>query len=122
MIDKKDNTSVKLPLTKCLNEIFAILKKSLGGGGGGGGGGVGGQGGHGPNCRDKDADCEGWAANGECDNSSRYMIPNCPKACGFCDNCGDKHERCQEWADRGECDKNPWYMLPHCNKACQLCK
>jgi len=94
-----------------------------GGGGTGGGGGEGGGsgGGHGPNCRNNDDNCDTWASRGECDNNSKWMYPNCPKACGFCDNCGNKHERCQEWADRGECSNNPWYMYPHCNKACQLC-
>jgi len=78
--------------------------------------------GEGPNCRNNNDRCGEWADRGECDKNSHYMIPNCPKACGFCKNCGDQNDRCQEWADRGECENNPWYMLPHCNKACQLCR
>jgi len=84
--------------------------------GGGGGGGSGGE-----NCADKDSKCDRYANGGYCDKNSRWMIPNCPKACGLCDNCGNQNARCQEWADRGECQKNPWYMFTHCNKACKLC-
>jgi len=100
---------------------------STGGGGGetgggetGGGGGTGG-GSAGPNCVDKQTSCQAWADRGECSKNSRYMIPNCPKACGLCDNCSNKNARCQEWADRGECSNNPWYMFSNCNKACKLC-
>merc|ERR1711872_532973 len=95
---------------------------SGGGGDGGGDGGDGGNGGAaGTNCKDKDNSCAAWAARGECQKNSRYMIPNCPKSCELCSNCGNKNARCEEWANRGECSNNPWYMFQNCNKACKLC-
>lgn len=116
--------------TKCNNEDVSGGGDNGGGGDGGGGDGGGGDGGgnggstEGPNCIDKDDSCQAWAEQGECEKNSKYMYPNCPKACGFCKNCSNQDEKCEEWASRtpSECKKNPWFMFPNCNKACGLCK
>eukprot|EP00887_Chlorella_sp_A99_P000185 scaffold13.g185.t1 len=48
-----------------------------------------------PSCRDKDASCESWAGNGECEKNPPFMIGSkarpghCIKACG---KCGDFYE------------------------------
>ena len=83
-----------------------------------------------------DADCEAWAASGECDANPDYMHLHCPASCGTCggtSECAnlvdvttyetsvDHDANCRIWAATGECDANPDYMHLHCASACLTC-
>eukprot|EP00873_Tetraselmis_striata_P042322 jgi/Tetstr1/462586/TSEL_007572.t1 len=77
-------------------------------------------------CVDREADCRGWAAAGECLNNAAYMVGNeeagvgaCPAACGVCGDaveaaasaeCRDIHAECASLRDAGECTNNPDWM------------
>ena len=53
------------------------------------------------------AQCDSWAAAGECTANPSYMRQQCSSAC-----------RCHSWATAGECASNPSYMRVHCQAAC----
>ena len=76
-------------------------KARKGDGGDGSDGSDDGDGETGVNCVNKNEGCQEWANRGECDHNSRNMIPNCPKACGFCENSENQNKRCEKWADKG---------------------
>jgi len=46
--------------------------------------GGGGQNPGGGNCRDQDANCVSWAAQGECSKNPNYMLSACKASCGNC--------------------------------------
>ena len=70
---------------------------------------------------DVNANCNYWAAIGECSNSPNYMLGSCPNACA---NVGviynqDLDTECPAWAARGECSRSSNYMLTHCVQSCK---
>ena len=42
-----------------------------------------------PACRDRHADCQTWAGQGECQNNPGYMLESCAVAC---DSCGVRRD------------------------------
>lgn len=91
-----------------------------------------GGGGGSKDCVDKNSQCGGWAAIGECTKNPDYMLENCKKSCKKCGggggggedkgDCVNKHKNCNDWATRGECNANPVYMNENCKKACGKCE
>lgn len=74
-------------------------------------------------CQDTNKYCASWAAEGECQKNSGWMLKNCPVACDECKNdCADHEIYCNEWKAQGECKKNPEYMNIYCAKSCGKCK
>jgi hypothetical protein len=83
-------------------------------------------------CKNKDAECEMWAARGECEINPGYMTANCQKACKVCGtaggrmaaakSCANRDSDCDFWAEEGECEANPGYMHTHCALACGACE
>jgi len=89
-------------------------------------------------CRDNEANCQPWAAAGECETNPGFMHGHCKRSCldkGFQDACpGVKSSvpktpkcfdkggtNCQDWAKNGDCEKNAVYMLPECQHSCKQC-
>jgi len=92
--------------------------------------------GTGGSCSDSNANCAGWAQQGECDKNPNYMLTNCCKSCKggavttttvppttttptptSCTG-ADRNKNCEYWAGVGECKKNPDYMLQNCCESC----
>ena len=100
---------------------------------------------------DRAADCEEWAAAGECERGRELMRAYCPCSCrqpqlvemgarslarvggrglaapvdgahADADRCADRHERCQSWALIGLCGRTPLPMRRLCPKACDRCQ
>ena len=55
-------------------------------------------GGGGDECVDKNTNCSGWAANGECTKNPNYMIPNCCKSCKNNDKCPNDSQKTEPGA------------------------
>ncbi|KAL8582533.1 hypothetical protein ACOMHN_066797 [Nucella lapillus] len=76
------------------------------------------------NLHAKDAECELWAEQGECERNPGWMGQNCKDACKQCHRvCVDHHtqQQCQSWAQLGECQNNPVWMMVNCALSCQAC-
>ncbi|KAH8064780.1 oxidoreductase [Aureococcus anophagefferens] len=65
--------------------------------------------------------CEKWAASGECEKNSKFMLVTCREACA------SNHRRspdyaaayhCELWAGEGECAANVPFMNRECARAC----
>jgi len=35
-------------------------------------------------CEDKDASCQDWAVDGQCESNEEAMVKLCPQSCGVC--------------------------------------
>ena len=79
-------------------------------------------------CLDKHNDCPQWAAAGQCNDNTAYMMKTCPNSCHLCDAekhgtsaCEDRdHTQCLIWGEQ-ECDVNPLALLTTCPKLCGAC-
>eukprot|EP01052_Picozoa_sp_SAG31_P031562 SAG31_NODE_3356_length_4367_cov_5.456888_4_plen_384_part_00 len=72
-------------------------------------------------CFDRDSDCPGFAARGDCETNHLWMLPNCPYSCSVCkppSGCVDTDEQCAAWAARGECSTNADWMRNGCPRSC----
>ena len=97
-------------------------------------------------CGDKYDMCKSWASANECSRNPKFMMKNCPTACGVCalpqkerdrqterirkvyhtgfNPCVDQDDtsRCENMKLYGWCDKNNPYMEKNCRKTCGRCK
>ncbi|XP_074642540.1 uncharacterized protein LOC141899859 [Tubulanus polymorphus] len=73
-----------------------------------------------PDCLDNADDCQGWAAQGECEINVEWMKTNCKRTCGYC-GCIDELQSCKYWLLQDECNKNHAYMKMNCRKSCNTC-
>ena len=79
----------------------------------------------GGNCKDKQASCPNWAAQGICSSGqyASWMAENCAKSCGKCAGGGctktDKEAACASWAKGGYCNgQYKAWMAENCAKSC----
>lgn len=78
----------------------------------------------------RDAQCESWADDKECENNPAFMLERCPSTCkgraaqkrkkakAKVDTPKDSNPNCGTWAAAGECDNNPTFMKTECAIAC----
>lgn len=77
----------------------------------------------------KNRKCSIWADLGECTTNARYMVSNCPRACGSCtqgddlSDCRDraKDEECTLAVARGDCLAEKEDTMKYCRKSCYHC-
>eukprot|EP00965_Chrysotila_dentata_P199597 6179483-Pleurochrysis_carterae.AAC.2 len=55
-------------------------------------------------CQDARVECEGWAAQGECQANPAYMTQECALSCGAC--CADRLEICAQLVKDGHCARS----------------
>ena len=91
-------------------------------------------------CQDKNENCDGWAADGECAANPGYMHVECPLSCKRCTalasggaavqrrrppvraGCYDEEGYdCAAKAKAGGCDFDKGEMLPRCPRSCNVC-
>ena len=71
--------------------------------------------------KDANTNCPTWAAAGECEANSQYMLTECAHACaggGGEAEPQDSHQDCAPWVQDGECYRNPAFMLQQCRASC----
>ena len=76
-------------------------------------------------CIDTNVQCSMWAAAGECQNNTRFMLESCPYSCSVCqtNNCNDENTTsCALWKNNGECHSNPNPVLSICPDSCTVCR
>lgn len=62
------------------------------------------------------AQCERWAALGECLRNYQFMLGTCRAQCTH--NLVDISSQCINWSESGECEANPLFMAGSCNASC----
>ena len=65
--------------------------------------------------------CEKWAASGECEKNSKFMLVTCREACASNHRQSPDYAaayHCELWAGEGECAANVPFMNRECARAC----
>ena len=76
-----------------------------------------------------EAECNGWAAHGECERNKAWMLKACTAACYRIASglpvaesppkASVSAASCERWAGVGECERNPTWMQQECAAACE---
>lgn len=95
-------------------------------------------------CEDQHEECEGWAAEGDCEANPLFMKLHCTVSCKSCipascvdtgtveevgdqetcrwpASCVDQDALCPFWAKSGECEVNAPFMRTQCRLSCRVC-